>query len=507
MKHTALTSGLRTSVTGDFAFENDLITLANSGSFPVTLEAEPVGGQVTSYTVLMPGEARGFRFNAATRIYGTSIGGNGSIRVSQLNVPLRFLRSGFNPAKLIRFWRALSQSLNSGGVDIVVMGDSITRGLALSSPGTQSMTAQICRRLQSAWNPFGVTGGDGFIPAKWTWSNGSGGTTNPTHPATRTSTAYDDRIISGAGNYLYRLNTGSGGSVAFAGLTNVTDLEAVHQVNSGSGVTAGWAITGTGSSSGNINSQGTLAYGAHTLAGTGLSPSGTYTWTLSPPGSGDVRGSGLIRYNGDYGAGIRVHNLGCSGTLLYDPASTLGYFRADDLPGTGASTLAAIEANLDRFTDLAATDITSSGARRGGLVIIRLLTNDQSAYANSVGTVASGYDTMLNYLRILVARALARPSLPSVLISLPAAPGSSREELYRITAVEAARQVEQENEHVAICEEDTHLRRVLRAGLPSGFDSGDLLHWSLKGHMFSGDFNAQHLIDGRNWARDNGLDY
>ena len=402
---------------------------------------------------------------------------------------------GIQPNKLRRFWDSL-RYLNGGGVDIVFNGDSLLRGLGSINPDTQSITAAVRKMLQASWNPDGVPGGAGFIPAKWTWSSNAGTAANPTHPSTRTSTAYDDRLMSGAGHYLVRLNAGGGGSVAFAGLTNITDLDAVHQINTGSVVTAGWAITGTASSSGTINSQGTVAYGAHTQAGTGLSAAGTYTWTLSPPSSGDVRMSGLIRYNGDYGAGIRVHNLGCSGVLLYDPSNNLGLYRADDLPGTGANTNAFFEANLDKFSTTAfGSSVASLGAVRAGLVVLMLGTNDESTYGATDGELMACKTIYKARLQMYVDRVKARTSTPCVLLVHLPTPTSRQTRMYTCIR-DAMAEIATSNEDVAFADLDAYYGRVARASMPTGFDS-DGTHWTATANTHFGQVLGAALLEMR----------
>lgn len=408
---------------------------------------------------------------------------------------------GLQPNKLARFWNDL-RYIRGGGVDILVHGDSLTRGLGCANPDTESWTAMLRRLLQNEWNPDGVPGGAGFLPGKWTWSNGSGGTSNPSHPMTRNATmAFDDRIMSGAGHYLGRMNQGSGASIVWTG-TDVTDLEAVHQQDGGGAMTAGWAITGTASSSGTIPSGvagGVTSYGVHTLAGTSLSAAGTYTWTLSPPAtaSRDVRLSGLIRYNGDYGAGIRVHNLGCSGIMLYDPSNNLGYYRADDLPGTGTNTNAFFEANLDRFSSSAFGSSTSAlGAVRAGLVICALGTNDEGTYGGSDQLVMPCRDIFIDRGQKYIDRVRARTSSPSVLfVHLPTP--TNRQSRMQTAIRDSMQYLASRNEDVAFADLDAFYGRVPRASMPTGFDSGDGLHWTASANAEFGRVLASALIESR----------
>jgi lysophospholipase L1-like esterase len=77
-------------------------------------------------------------------------------------------------AESLAHWRAALGQRDSHPVDVVVVGDSITEGLAV--PDDARWTSQLRRDLQSRLNPAGTPGGEGFIPA---FHTGRGSSTDP----------------------------------------------------------------------------------------------------------------------------------------------------------------------------------------------------------------------------------------------------------------------------------------------------------------------------------------
>lgn len=403
-----------------------------------------------------------------------------------------YVRLGFVPEKLGRFYSRLAH-LADGGTDVLFLGDSLFRGQGAAAPESSAIPQQVLRLLQRCWNPVGVPGGDGFMPVQWTWSS------PPTQPATLQNadlSGTSSRVMSGAGHCLVRLNAGGGvGTIAMSG-TGVTDLEAVHLLKTGSANTAPWAFSGGLSSSGSltIGGAGTAEYGRRTVVASGISATTSWTWSLTEPSTDDVRFSGLVRYNGDFGAGLRGHNLSCSGVQLYDPTSSVGWLRADE-PSGGINTAATQQANLDQWSSEPQTATTAVGAKRASLVVLELLTNDQGTYGATAETVVAGAATYKAKLIEMVGKVLQRPSAPCVLLVAPPAP-SGRETLYRLFK-QAMREVAASTAHVTMLNLDLAMGEVNYTALPAAWRQVDGIHYTSEAYGAFAGLIAGAIISGR----------
>lgn len=404
----------------------------------------------------------------------------------------------FDPSKLARFWSRLSK-IDQGGLDVLCIGDSLFRGQGTTNPDTLSIPDILRTILQNRWNPTGVMGGAGFLPSQWTWGS------PPTQPMAATNadlSGANSRVVNGAGNCLVKLTSGgSAGTLVWAG-SGVTDLEAIHLKKNGSSITAGWAMTGSETGTGTLNiSDGTaIEYGRHTVIKAGMSAANSFTLTMSEPASDDLRFSGVIRYRNDFGAGIRVHNLACSGMQLYDAANNNGYYRGDEMT-PGANTATTLQANIDQWTSEASSTSTAIGARRGALIICELLTNDQGNYGNTGGTVESGRDAYRVKLDLFVQYCASRPSQPSVLLVIPPCP-LGRETYYRVFK-QAVIDCSSVQPNVAVLDLDFAFREITYGTLPPNWILGDGIHYSDAGYGVMAGLIAQNLVAGRFWASQN----
>lgn len=403
-----------------------------------------------------------------------------------------FTKLGFAPSKLGRFYRYLVD-LTKGGVDILYLGDSHFRAYGTTSPDLMAIPNQVTRLLQAAWNPSGVIGGQGFIPAQWTWSS------PPTSPAVLTNadlSGVSSRVMNGGGHCIVKLTSGgAAGSIAYS-TSGCTDLEVVHLVKQGSAVTAAWTLTGGASGSGNltISGSGAAVYGSHSLIASSLSPAASWTWTVTEPATDDLRFSGWIRYRNDYGAGIRGHNLAATGILLYDPSNNSGLYRADE-PSGGTNTSSNLQANLDQWSSEPPTTSTAVGARRAGLVVIELITNDQGTYGNDSGTISAQTALYQSKLQSLVNAALARPSQPAVLLVIPPAP-SGREVLYR-QFKQAMLNVARATPHTTVLDLDSGVGLRTQTDLPAAWRQADGTHYTSEGLSAMAGIIAGALLAGR----------
>ncbi|MBL8049313.1 MAG: hypothetical protein JNJ45_11600 [Chthonomonas sp.] len=403
-----------------------------------------------------------------------------------------FERFGFVPDRLNRFYSRLPW-FGNGGVDVVFLGDSLFRGQGATLPDAAGMANQMTRLLQRVWNPTDVPGGAGFLPAQWTWSS------PPTQPTTITNgdlTGTSSRVMSGSGHCVARLNAGgSAGTIALAG-TDCTHVEVSHLIKTGSANTAGWAFSGglSGTGSLTIGGAGTAEYGARTLVASGDSAAATWTLTVSEPPTDDLRLSGFVRYNGDYGTGIRGHNLACSGIQLYDPSNSNGLLRADE-PTGGVNTSAIQQANIDQWSSATPGVGGAVGARRAGLFVINLLTNDQGSYGNTAETATSGAATYQAKLQTLVSAILARPSAPAILLVAPPAP-SGRETYYRVFKA-AMRAVAMATNHVTMLDLDAAMGEIAYSSLPASWRQADGIHYTSEAYGAMAGLIASAVITGR----------
>ncbi|MCE9557988.1 MAG: SGNH/GDSL hydrolase family protein, partial [Armatimonadetes bacterium] len=214
------------------------------------------------------------------------------------------------------------------------------------------------------------------------------------------------------------------------------------------------------------------------------------TLTISRIINGGAHIDGMIHYRGDGFSGIRVENVATSGIRLFDHDNTGDGLVTLDPQRTDLNEAVAI----DQWTSAPANDFVTQGARRGGLVFLSLLTNDQGHYGMNSQTIQESKDIYKGHLEEVVARILARPSHPSViLLSHPAPDG--REANYRFMK-QAMREVADANSDVAICDMDAAYRFVPYQSLPATIKRNDGLHFTEAYHKALGENIAVALRQG-----------
>ncbi len=324
-------------------------------------------------------------------------------------------------------WRSTLAGTNShgpgvfkGGLDIVLIGDSITTGLNNEVANTLfrhtgSWSRILTRMLQRRFNPPGI-GGWGYLradianAAQYMGLGGLGATTRGTAniglgwDATAATVLRIPSAASKANGFQLRL--GPPGSalnatsidIVYTRWANSPDL--IVDINDGSAA---------GSGNGNIHNSVTVAANASVVRGnrrlvTGIDPR-LDAWlqvTSGATGSAELLVDGFIHYCGDYRYGVRLHNLATPG-----------------LASDGYSGAARLPLNIDAFSTPAGGtfDTNDPGATRAKLFIVALGTNDMGA-----GNGGAGYAAMANVAtfkaRILtiVERILALPTNPDVLL-------------------------------------------------------------------------------------------
>lgn len=413
-----------------------------------------------------------------------------------VTTPINFDSAGFDPSKLSRFYAGLPGIATNGGRDVLFIGDSLFEGTGASDGSLYSWARLIGQGLQQwanrKWAPS-IKGGIGFVSAY-----ASAGVTNTTVVNSGTFAGGTPAAFNGqTGFALLRIDSGASGTSVLT--TNwISDLEFVYQKRM-TAVTVAWAVTGTGAASGSLvvgdTNKGPLynttqfttntngIYGERKALITGVTPSATNSvCTISAPNTDNVRFNGFICYNGDRIAGLRYHNLGRSGWMLYGPANNTCIMRADTALGvdydnvnfdTSVAVKSGIQANIDQWTYAASTDAATGvnvGSCRGGLVVLELLTNDQSNYGNAdAATAASGLVTYQSFCQELITRILARPSLPSVLLVIPPCPGG-RETYYRVFK-QAMYNLASANANVAVFDVDAYFGQASSRPFPRTWEN------------------------------------
>lgn len=406
-------------------------------------------------------------------------------------VPTEVARVGFDPTKLSRFYASLPGIATNGGRDVVIGPfDSLGEGTGTTDAAKFSWGRGIGRGLQQwanrRWAPA-VVGGLGYIHGY-----NSSGVTNAmaTYSGAPVGTGFaggtPNKFTGQTGFGLFRIDSGGAGTVTFT-TTYATDIEIVFQRRIGSSVTFPWAASGPSIlpnvSPGTVvtseagispswganspvyttNTQG--IYGEKKAALTGMTASATpLVLVFSAPSSDRVLFNGIIHYNGDRMAGLRYHNLGrASWNLRSADGSSAIYRDSQTLPiaydeanfDNNVATKSSIQSNIDQWSWISPTDSTTVGlSARASLFIIELLTNDQSAYGNTSGTVSSGMQIYQACLQDIVNRAISRPSQPSVLLVVPPCPGG-REAYFR-PFKQAMHNVAASTAHCTIVDVDLH---------------------------------------------------
>ncbi|MGB3330811.1 MAG: SGNH/GDSL hydrolase family protein [Thermomicrobiales bacterium] len=200
---------------------------------------------------------------------------------------------------LRRFHRALAK-VDTEPCDVLVIGDSISEGLQSASRSTRYIR-RLLAGLRAAYQPSGVAGGEGYLPVYY-----QGATPAPAFVKVGSPTA----STYGLGRRSYFLNA-AGQTLTASGLT-ATGLDIYYTKSTGG--TFSYAVDGgaatnvvvNGSTSdGNVIQIRSLAPGTHSVQ---------LAWV-----SGSAGVDGVMVYNGDEAAGIRLWDGARAG-------STAAYF-------------------------------------------------------------------------------------------------------------------------------------------------------------------------------------
>jgi len=314
--------------------------------------------------------------------------------------------------------RKNSAGTGSGGIDVVILGDSIAEGGVCTNYRTDAWPHLLKLMLRAWLNPSGVTGGYGFAPlvagttsANWSAVPANGilataeskftrGGTGNNGASTRWLTASGAAGTPNHRMYLDFDPAGALGGIDYVELVaaqgaiagNVVYDITVDQSPLAYVTTASAGITGTVNTNG-----GSTIFGKHwgRIPGSPLTASSQHTVQLSYNTGTIAYWDGLIGYNGDWDCGCRVHSLGSWGADLNSFMSTTDKLISNvDAWGTGA---------------------LNTGATNARLFVMDFMTNDIGTDASptvDVATFKTRYGTLID-------RALALTSKPSVLLVIP----------------------------------------------------------------------------------------
>jgi len=246
------------------------------------------------------------------------------------------IKGGFNwRTGLRRFKESLGQCERAisgagyGGVDVVVLGDSIPRGHGLAQSAYESLSHELKIKLQKEYNPIGIVGGYGLVRADY--DPGFTQDSTPFTVSSGTAMIGDARGSNSAMRMRFWFN-GAATDAAIRRL-GVSALEPLY-VKAASTGTLQWDIhqsdafvtPGTGATAKNTISTvaGSQTWGAHhgsipVDSTSGVAPtlnsSQNYCLQFSPS-SGQIYVHGVVAYNGDIDCGIRLHQICVNGGTL-----------------------------------------------------------------------------------------------------------------------------------------------------------------------------------------------
>lgn len=366
-----------------------------------------------------------------------------------------------------------------GGVDIVIIGDSIAEGCSSTSYLYDRWSSRLRNKLQDYYNPADVVGGYGYVPAiagvadgnsTWLTAARNVWTLSGTWSRTDPTTGLGSRQASAAAAVSPRQ-----AKFAFDGTlgdavqrrSGVDRLELILAGNSTSG-TIRWDVNGTDTfvtpGTGN-RGFGTIAtnsvssvYGVHhgdlglTLDSTALNV--IQASTDSNLTNGGLFLDGCIAYNGDWDCGVRMHNLANWGAVVSQYSSNGG----------------SLIANFDNF------GAATTGASHAKLFIFNWITNDVGFNPTVTTTTTDFKDAY----KLQVQRALACESQPSVLLVIPPSPADTDAHDNYPSHVSKIYEIADELDDVAIldlwdlCGNDVYSGRVTELG----WNKADGIHYS-----------------------------
>lgn len=325
-----------------------------------------------------------------------------------------------NPEALNRWRTGIQTSLNSGGVDVLFLGDSIANGSGATDYWMEGLPHMVKLRLQNELNPSGVVGGYGFIPV----SDGSAvygsGTTGSSKFIISFNTAsgvqsYTDDVDGFGDRSVTFHNNGSDTlNILFynfdqsaATVTHEREEMDLFQiqftanagfgtlsVDVGSGSTpARGAGTPSGSVDQSVTTSGTIGVRSATFDVSANVSTGMRI-ALRPPATSSTVCSldGIIAYNGDYYKGVRVHRCANPGSRLLNWSD---------------NTLAATVAPF--------CTMAYGGARNCKAVVISDVINTAQALGAGTEVIAQHKTRWKEIIRYII----AQPSSPSILIMFP----------------------------------------------------------------------------------------
>lgn len=320
----------------------------------------------------------------------------------------------------LRGWFESRQEIANPGTDVVFLGDSYF-GQGAQSRFQQSMVNLLKVQLQNSLNPPNCPGGYGFIATSEGGSNNTvtTGTLDPNGPLTMTGPldANDDygnwsTLHGGYGTGLRHVGLGAASSKALIFRMNgslvdaagrryfVSSFQVVYRRSEGAGrlycdVGNGTTVArGAGSPSYVVSTAGHTEYGARS----------GYVHLADPTAANriHIRGDGtygekiafidgIIAYDGDEHAGVRVHDVSNSGTRwsFWNEASR--------------------QASIDKW----GTKTAGSNAK---LFVLSSMVNECNIYL--------GIDVYIASLLQITRRIQALPSQPSVIVLIPFKPAA-----------------------------------------------------------------------------------
>lgn len=334
---------------------------------------------------------------------------------------------------------------------VAVIGDSKSEGQNSDTGATYQdvWTRYLLAALRSRWQPAGVAGGEGFIPAAYAYTNPTGqgfaiaGTLN---------TDYTRTFSTGPGYRSVRMDT----TAAAMSLTIPCTSFDVHYYNSTAGTKIDVTIDG-----GAAQTITTNATGGSQKWNSGALTAGSHTIVLKKNGTSaaNVSIQGVNVYNGDETAGV----------ALVDGS----HFGA-----TTASTLTPMAATVD------AVGLTSPD-----LVIVKLGTNDYPAVSsaafqtNLAAIMYSGANSFTTKLA----------KVPSYLIVMPEARATGLEPVANYVAAAYAVAAAMPAPCAVV---DLSLRMPqASAASPLGLWGSDGLHETSRGYQYVADAIERVLID------------
>ncbi|MBS1706145.1 MAG: SGNH/GDSL hydrolase family protein [Armatimonadetes bacterium] len=295
--------------------------------------------------------------------------------------------------------------VGQGGVDVVLLGDSIAFGFKSNQPYYDGWFHRLKLRLQERFNPVGV-GGYGFMRASVTADRKS-----PT--MTYAGTVTDQSAADGGGGGVAVLPSGAAkanrvifqfdgsGTPVAANRTRITDAEILYAKwpNGNPDAVFDLGTIDPAGGSGNLlanqvmdGSAGSASFGFRALLN-GLVPTRNHFLQIA---SGPTSGSagfgleGVIAYDGDYDCGVRCHNVAF-------PSASTNWVGANSIK---------VNSNIVRWSS------NGAGATKAKLFIIALGANDMGTGA-SASVSATQYEANLE---LMVSTAVAQPSKPSVML-------------------------------------------------------------------------------------------